>query len=204
MGNLKKVFSFLRIWPLVSFKKVVLVCFLQLWHVCAPTANKQTPRVKRMVRAWSRSSTWMVLNITFGPAFLKQNWFLLGNPSIVWVQKICVILTAATLIFATKLIWWFPVVSRELNKWSVWSGEERSCLFGIGNKEFSALFSLLPLGCCVNLSARFISLICKVEIITNYFKLKCEVAWTPLWPTKCHQMMRLYFRVGEASKVWGI
>lgn len=67
---------------------------------------------------------------------------------------------------------------------------------------FLALFSLFPLGCCVNSSAWLIPLICKVEIITNYFKLKCEVAPAPLWQTKCHQMMRLYFRVGEASNVW--
>lgn len=76
-----------------------------------------------------------------------------------------------------------------------WGGEQ---LFGTGNKEFSALFALLP---CVNLSTRFISLVCKVEIITNYFILKWEVAWTPLWPTNHHLLMSLYFRGGEAAKV---
>lgn len=57
--------------------------------------------------------------------------------------------------------------------------EERSCLFGTGNLEFSALFSLLPFSCWMNLSAGFISLICKVEI-TKLLQTKMGICVFPL------------------------
>lgn len=88
---------------LVGFKEASLSWFLQRWSVHAPTAIKQTPHAEQMGLAWSPSPTWMELSTTSGPASLKQSWFLLENPSIAWVQKICVTHIAAILIIATKL-----------------------------------------------------------------------------------------------------
>lgn len=70
------------------------------------------------------------------------------------------------------------MVSRESEIIMCLKWEERSCLFGIGNLEFSALFPLLASSCCVNWIAEFISFICKVEI-TNYFKFKWECVCVP-------------------------